>query len=164
MRARVIAAASAAAIVVMVAFTPYPGRLLRRVEQATARDTTPPFRESKTLVPGEFNGRTFADRGTVFRYQLFIPRGYDSSKRWPVVVAVHGSAEKGSDGVKQLGVGVAKLVRAQAATAAKLAEILCGHPMISAVLYPGLSCHGGHAIAARQMAGRRALLVMSSGR
>jgi predicted peptidase len=116
MRARVIAAASAAAIVVMVAFTPYPGRLLRRVEQATARDTTPPFRESKTLVPGEFNGRTFADRGTVFRYQLFIPRGYDSSKRWPVVVAVHGSAEKGSDGVKQLGVGVAKLVRAQAAT------------------------------------------------
>jgi cystathionine gamma-synthase len=44
-------------------------------------------------------------------------------------------------------------VRAQAATAAKLAEFLRGHPLISAVLYPGLTCHPGHAVAARQMAG-----------
>lgn len=114
MRAHLIAAASAAAIVVMVASTPYPSRLLRRVERVTARDTTQPFRESKTLVPGEFNGRTFTDGGTVLRYQLFIPRGYDPSKRWPVVVGLHGSAEKGSDGVKPLGVGVGKVVRARA--------------------------------------------------
>jgi cystathionine gamma-synthase len=44
-------------------------------------------------------------------------------------------------------------VRAQAATAAKLAEFLCEHPMISSVLYPGLACHPGHRVAARQMAG-----------
>ena len=44
-------------------------------------------------------------------------------------------------------------VRAQAKTAALLAERLRGHPAISKVLYPGLSDHPGHDIAARQMIG-----------
>ncbi len=44
-------------------------------------------------------------------------------------------------------------VRAQAATAAELARSLSGHPMVASVLYPGLACHPGHRIAARQMAG-----------
>jgi len=44
-------------------------------------------------------------------------------------------------------------VRAQASTAAKLAEVLCGHPAISSVLYPGLPSHPGHGVAARQMNG-----------
>jgi cystathionine gamma-synthase len=44
-------------------------------------------------------------------------------------------------------------VRAQAAGAATLADILRGHPVVSSVLYPGLDCHPGHPIAARQMTG-----------
>jgi len=44
-------------------------------------------------------------------------------------------------------------VRAQASSAARIAEGLCGHPMISSVLYPGLDRHPGHRIAARQMTG-----------
>jgi cystathionine gamma-synthase len=44
-------------------------------------------------------------------------------------------------------------VKAQAATAAFLAEKLVGHPAISDVLYPGLEAHPGHDIAKRQMAG-----------
>jgi cystathionine gamma-synthase len=44
-------------------------------------------------------------------------------------------------------------VRAQAQTAAVLAEKLSGHPALSDVLYPGLTSHPGHAIAARQMTG-----------
>lgn len=42
-------------------------------------------------------------------------------------------------------------VRAQAATAAFLAEKLVNHPAISDVLYPGLKTHAGHDIAKRQM-------------
>jgi cystathionine gamma-synthase len=42
-------------------------------------------------------------------------------------------------------------VRAQATTAAFLAEKLVGHPAISDVLYPGLTTHPGHDIAKRQM-------------
>jgi cystathionine gamma-synthase len=35
--------------------------------------------------------------------------------------------------------------------AARVAEFLGGHPAVSRVLYPGLSDHPGHAVAARQM-------------
>ncbi|MEH3119256.1 MAG: PLP-dependent aspartate aminotransferase family protein [Methylorubrum populi] len=42
---------------------------------------------------------------------------------------------------------------AQSAGALRLAERLFGHSLVSAVLYPGLPGHPGHAIAARQMEG-----------
>ncbi|MGI9457599.1 MAG: trans-sulfuration enzyme family protein [Aeoliella sp.] len=44
-------------------------------------------------------------------------------------------------------------VREQSSTAQKLAEWLSTHPSILRVMYPGLSDHPGHAIAARQMDG-----------
>src|SRR5204862_201352 len=44
-------------------------------------------------------------------------------------------------------------VRAQAESAALLATRFANHPSVSAVLYPGLASHPGHAIAARQMSG-----------
>jgi cystathionine gamma-synthase len=40
---------------------------------------------------------------------------------------------------------------AQCRTASELAHRLANHGAISAVLYPGLSCHPGHAVAAMQM-------------
>jgi len=49
-------------------------------------------------------------------------------------------------------------VRTQTASAATLAERLSIHPGIAGVLYPGLSSHPGHAIAARQMSGFGAML------
>jgi cystathionine gamma-synthase len=44
-------------------------------------------------------------------------------------------------------------VRAQAASAAILAERLSTHPSVASVLYPGLPSHPGHAVAVRQMGG-----------
>lgn len=44
-------------------------------------------------------------------------------------------------------------VRAACESAATLAARFAAHPLISGVLYPGLSAHEGHAIAARQMQG-----------
>jgi cystathionine gamma-synthase len=44
-------------------------------------------------------------------------------------------------------------VRAQAASAAILAERLSHHPQVASVLYPGLPNHPGHSVAARQMSG-----------
>jgi len=49
-------------------------------------------------------------------------------------------------------------VRAQAEGAAILAVRLSRHPGVSAVLYPGLPAHPGHAIAARQMTGFTGML------
>jgi cystathionine gamma-synthase len=39
------------------------------------------------------------------------------------------------------------------ATAARVADVLGGHPAVAEVLYPGLPAHPGHAVAARQMSG-----------
>jgi cystathionine gamma-synthase len=44
-------------------------------------------------------------------------------------------------------------VKAQSETASVLANRLAGHPALSAVLYPGLKSHPGHAVAVRQMIG-----------
>lgn len=44
-------------------------------------------------------------------------------------------------------------VREQCRTATKVVEFLCQHPQVSRVLYPGLTDHPGHEIAARQMDG-----------
>jgi cystathionine gamma-synthase len=49
-------------------------------------------------------------------------------------------------------------VRAQAASAAILAERLSTDPSVASVLYPGLPSHPGHTVAARQMSGFGAML------
>jgi predicted peptidase len=73
-------------------------------------------RRGDALVPGALNARTYSDGGVDYRYQIFVPRDYDPSKRWPVVVALHGSREKGSDGVVQSTTGLAPIVLEQAAS------------------------------------------------
>ncbi|MBK8139167.1 MAG: aminotransferase class V-fold PLP-dependent enzyme [Chloroflexi bacterium] len=49
-------------------------------------------------------------------------------------------------------------VRAQTASAGKIAAVLNTHPRIERVNYPGLSTHPGHAVATRQMRGFGAML------
>ena len=68
------------------------------------------------LVRGTLNARTYTDGGVAYRYQLFIPHDYDPAKRWPVVVAMHGSREKGTDGERQVKSGLAPVVMDQATT------------------------------------------------
>tara|TARA_R110002072_G_scaffold149821_2_gene297785 strand:- start:629 stop:1816 length:1188 start_codon:yes stop_codon:yes gene_type:complete len=51
-------------------------------------------------------------------------------------------------------------VRAQAATAQRLAQALEGHPALNAVLFPGLASHAQHTLAARVMAGPGTVLSL----
>ncbi len=44
-------------------------------------------------------------------------------------------------------------VRHQSASALRIAEHFSRHPLVSRVLYPGLTSHAGHLVAARQMSG-----------
>lgn len=44
-------------------------------------------------------------------YQLYLPRGYDGSGAWPVILFLHGSGERGSDGLLQTGVGLGGAIR-----------------------------------------------------
>ena len=72
--------------------------------------------DASTPTPGGFSARSFVDGDVTYPYQIFFPRDYDSTRRWPVIVALHGTGEMGSDNERQLGVGLAPYVRAHAAT------------------------------------------------
>jgi predicted peptidase len=65
---------------------------------------------------GGFVLRSITSAGITYPYQVFLPRGYDRSRRWPVIFALHGGAERGSDGQKQMTVGLGPVVAAQRAT------------------------------------------------
>lgn len=47
----------------------------------------------------------FVARGTT---QIWVPASYDASRKWPAILFLHGSGERGSDGVKQTTVGLGR--------------------------------------------------------
>jgi len=88
-----------------------PSRTVERSPDVrAARDSRP------LALAGRLSHRTFTDHGVAIHYTVFFPSGYDANKQWPVVVALHGSREKGEDGMKQVDVGVGKLVQLQSET------------------------------------------------
>ena len=58
-----------------------------------------------------FLNRTVTLNGTEYRYQVYVPREFDRKKTWPVILALHGGGEYGSDGMKQTNVGLAPAIR-----------------------------------------------------
>jgi predicted peptidase len=47
--------------------------------------------------------RTYADaQGKKLLYRLWIPRGYDPKKKYPLILFLHGAGERGDDNQKQL--------------------------------------------------------------
>ncbi|MEA2417144.1 MAG: hypothetical protein QOI58_3801, partial [Thermoanaerobaculia bacterium] len=68
----------------------------------------------RTMTPHEtgFLIRTVTVRGTAYPYTVYLPRAFDTSKRWPVILFLHGSGERGADGLKSTQIGVAAAIRA----------------------------------------------------
>ncbi len=58
-----------------------------------------------------FLDRSISFNGVEYRYQVFVPRGFTRKKSWPVILALHGGGEYGSDGVRQTNVGLAPAIR-----------------------------------------------------
>jgi len=50
------------------------------------------------------------------KYIVFIPKAYDGSKEFPIILFLHGAGETGTDGKKQAEVGLGKAVKAHADT------------------------------------------------
>jgi predicted peptidase len=67
-----------------------------------------------TMAPREtgFLIRSVNIRGTTYPYTVYVPRGFDASKRWPVILFLHGSGERGADGLRSTQIGVAAAIRA----------------------------------------------------
>jgi predicted peptidase len=62
-----------------------------------------------------FVKRSVTVDGVVFPYQVFAPQNFVGTRKWPIVVALAGTEERGNDNEKQVNVGLAPFVRTRAA-------------------------------------------------
>jgi len=56
--------------------------------------------------------RSVTVHGTAYPYSVYVPRAFDASRRWPVILFLHGSGERGADGLRSTQIGVAAAIRA----------------------------------------------------
>lgn len=59
--------------------------------------------EGAQTVAGPFRARTYVNTtGDTMRYRLLLPLEYDSTRKYPLVVCLHGSSGCGTDNVRQI--------------------------------------------------------------
>jgi predicted peptidase len=65
------------------------------------------------VAPAEtgFLNRTVTVQGIAYRYVVYVPAGWTANERWPVILFLHGSEEKGDDGLAPSRVGLGRAVR-----------------------------------------------------
>src|SRR5262249_29221279 len=62
-----------------------------------------------------FLDRTVSVDGETYRYQVFVPNNWDTHQKWPVLLFLHGSGERGFDGLQQTDVGIGHAIRQNSA-------------------------------------------------
>ena len=71
--------------------------------KATPIPRVPADRPSTEDLAKVFEARTFAsEQGGTLGYRLFKPAGYDATKKYPLVLFLHGAGERGADNKVQL--------------------------------------------------------------
>jgi poly(3-hydroxybutyrate) depolymerase len=60
--------------------------------------------------------RTFKDDAGDHKYTVFVPRNYTPTKKWPVILFLHGAGERGNDGMLPTTVGIGPIVQQREAT------------------------------------------------
>jgi len=68
-------------------------------------------RSSAGTKPTGFLDRAISVKGTVYKYQVFVPENWSPKQKWPIVLFLHGAGERGSDGLLQTDVGLPHAVR-----------------------------------------------------
>jgi predicted peptidase len=58
-----------------------------------------------------FLHRAVTVEGMTYRYVVYVPAEWTAAKKWPVILFLHGSIEKGDDGVAQSKVCIGRLVK-----------------------------------------------------
>jgi predicted peptidase len=58
-----------------------------------------------------FLDRVVSVAGKDYHYQVYVPINFGSQKSWPVILFLHGSGERGSDGLLQTDVGLPHAIR-----------------------------------------------------
>jgi predicted peptidase len=63
------------------------------------------------VMTGHFLARSVTVDGVAHKYQVWVPAAYDRGRKWPAILFLHGSGERGDDGEKQTAVGLAPAIR-----------------------------------------------------
>ncbi len=58
-----------------------------------------------------FLDRTLTIGDHTYPYIVYVPRNYDASRAWPVILFLHGAGERGSDGIRATAIGVGSALR-----------------------------------------------------
>jgi len=58
-----------------------------------------------------FLDRAIILHGVEYRYQLYVPRAFDPTRRWPVILALHGGGTLGTNGIQPTSGGLAEAIR-----------------------------------------------------
>jgi predicted peptidase len=57
-------------------------------------------------IPTGFLFESLSQGGRTYAYAVYVPRAYDPSSSWPLVLFLHGAGESGTDGAKMLIQGI----------------------------------------------------------
>jgi predicted peptidase len=66
---------------------------------------------SAALADTGFIDRKVTIGGTAYRYQVYVPAEFNRSRKWPVIVFLHGNGARGVDGISQTDTGLASVIR-----------------------------------------------------
>lgn len=58
-----------------------------------------------------FLNRTVKVGATSYPYQVYVPSNWTKTKKWPVILFLHGAGERGDDGLIQTEVGIGTAIR-----------------------------------------------------
>jgi poly(3-hydroxybutyrate) depolymerase len=73
--------------------------------------TVPAAARSRPQDTGFLN-RKIVIAGATYKYDVYLPEEWTSKRKWPVILFLHGSGERGSDGLDQTQVGLPAALRA----------------------------------------------------
>jgi predicted peptidase len=65
---------------------------------------------AKTRDTG-FLDRSVTVRGATYKYQVFVPDTWTPYQKWPVILFLHGTGERGEDGLQETDVGIGTAIR-----------------------------------------------------
>lgn len=88
-----------------------------------------------------FLNRSITFNGSEYRYVVYVPREFSRQQSYPVILALHGGGEYGSDGLKQTAGGLARAIRLNP----ERFPVIAVFPQVKADNTPGWHQEGGKA-------------------
>ncbi len=92
-------------------FFPSLRRLLTATTAAACLSLTLPASAARHPQDTGFLNRSVTVNGTTYKYQVYLPESWNPHQTWPAILFLHGTGERGSDGMDETQVGLPNAIR-----------------------------------------------------